>query len=681
MYKYSEVTILKITEQEKEAVKAYQGINYKLFNSILEVSMSAQTDFISRSNPEPEIFNRETIQKLIENIKLIYSAMLKYSMNSPKLNRIYRGTSQSDIDRISSRHIINKFLSTTYDLEEAKGFFSLNWDNPAFVGVEVEAGVPYLDMAPFIDDGRDVAEREVLLSPFLKIDSIELVRSEERTTIKGPKVQKTYEVKLKKGELQELSDEDRESLSGEVLDNAEDISKKQQRYFRIIKQLDEVEYFTNKNAEDINKIREKLSSPFLSNREKQELEADLAYLIGERSEELKSTYSRLINEKDLLAQEIESWKEKVVQICMSDCRSVEKDMQHQIAEEKEAREKSIEEAKRAKEARMVERIENTKELHGIVCDGVSKRVNDIGINVKNALRFKRDLEMHSKKMGITYASYIEGLRNLGNCIDRFNDKMESFSHIKQPNIGEDGNIEAAVFESENIRSACEKLERTCNSMGDIPFQELKILEEASFKQGIANKVLDIKLGIYADILKDEIIKIDNIKGLRKFFNKLTGREKANQQRREVLYQSVKKIYEQKKEIMEGINIGNRPSVHKIIADIESLYSEYSNNPQFSKEIGELKNIRSELGQIYKINQNEVNRNLAESRALVERGKEYSRSDLIMLQVNEYASKPREAKKKVGRFNTQHSIEVMSNIMHEAISDKERVRQVDRDVSR
>lgn len=674
---------MEITIEEINAIRAYQGIGHQLINNILEEKMSAEEDFIRKPTDKPIEFSRQDIEELIKNVRLIYSAMVKYSKDNPSLKRVYRGTSQSDVDRITARKGINKFLSATYDQEMAKGYFSLNWDKPVFMGIDVEVDTPYLDMAEVLDDYGENWEREVVLSPFLNIKKIEHTDSVNKSTAKGNKIQNVYKVEARKKELLQLSEEDREDIGKEVLNSAEEISDKQKRYFQISREIEESRYFINANTEKLKEMRDALTN-CNSDKEKRYLNEDITFLESEEIPRLERSIEELNLEKENISKDVEGWKKKIVQICMSDCREVELDVEHQMAQEKQEAQRRFEEEKIKKEQEMILR---TQRMHSSTCDGIKSKVNSVDRSAQFALNFRDETNKIAKYMGVSYTSYIEVLRNLPNCINGFYDKLDNFSEAGSfMSNNKDEDFEILKMKSTHINGVCNTLLKVCSTIGDIPVRELMNLEDNAFKQGMYNKVLGVKLGIYEDELRKAIENIDSVKGAKKLIYKLIGQEKRNEQRKEQLNNGLRQILIQKKEIVSGLyNMPEKQSVHEILAEIQTLEYEYSGKPEFKREMEELKRVREGIDMAkYGYNQEKVDRltgNKIDTKMLAVKGKKYSRTDAIIQEVNDFNRIKVEKKPPVRWFEAENSIQLMSNIMRDAMLGNDRIKEISKDIDR
>lgn len=694
---------MEISEREKRAIETYRGIGYRLINNILEIDMGAEGDFILHSTDKPETFDRSSIERMIENIKLIYSAMLKYSnSNSKAPTHVFRGTSVPDMERIQKRGVANKFLSTTLDVEtQAKGYFSLSFNQPAFTQIDVPDNIPYLYMGDILELGQN-PEKEYLLSPFLKISEFEYVKSETRSTISGPKTQKGYRMKVERQELTELAEEERDALTADVLDNAEDISQKQERYFKVLEDILDNEWKIKRNKEKIYDIRNTLYRGDISEKERRWLEDDFSFLANENAKTLENEHSKLLQEKAELAQVIEGWKRNVAKICMSECRTQEKEFEQQLEEERKAEEQRVVKEKREREERANrERINNKRnennritQLHEMACDMVQTKVKNTDRAAKELIAFKETLASIADEMGISYTSRLDVIRHLPQCIKGLNDRLNIFSSLEEGReVETEEEIDAAISSRQGLKNASNRILRECDAIKSIKVDELKDLEENTFKGGIANSVLDIKLDIFTNVLQSEISRLDNKRGLKKFLDTITGRKRKDEQRKMELGQAIHTIQNKKRTLTINNNLNAQYSIHEIMADIEGLKNQYGRETKLKEDFERLEKLEAGIKKTYRVKEDRVRMLMArneQSRLPAVKGKTYTVSDLILFQVNALSnpSAP-DAKGERQGFggakecppalaNCMHletSMQIMSNIMRDVLEARGRSKEV------
>lgn len=189
---------LNISEQEISAIRRYISNAHISMNALLDVDPQVINE--QQSKGWVIDFSEDGIEKNIEYLTRLYSAMYKYSLQNPSDRcRVYRGTSRREIHKLRSEGISGRFLSTTTDKNTAMSFTEYN--NGAFLDMHLD-GVPYIPTDEFLDETQ-FSESEILVAPFSMIENIE-----EHSSGNTPGVQ-TYWADVKKKEFANISDEQR----------------------------------------------------------------------------------------------------------------------------------------------------------------------------------------------------------------------------------------------------------------------------------------------------------------------------------------------------------------------------------------------------------------------------------------------------------------------------------------
>ena len=100
---------MKLTKEELFAVNQYIGMWYSDINCLMDTGIDSEKVYPQYSNPV--FFHDEyKIDDLLKCIEYIYSAMIKMTMNNVPLEKhLFRGTNTSEIEKIFSLNILNKF--------------------------------------------------------------------------------------------------------------------------------------------------------------------------------------------------------------------------------------------------------------------------------------------------------------------------------------------------------------------------------------------------------------------------------------------------------------------------------------------------------------------------------------------------------------------------------------------
>ncbi len=254
---------LKVTEKEKSAIQRYMSFNHTNMNILLNLEASVIDKLNSKGwyiDLTPENINRN-----LENLQEIYSAMYKNSKKNPIKTSTYRGTRNEEIEKSSMG---NRFLSTSIDENIAMRFTQYN--NGAIINIRKEANVPYLVMDNFLDETQ-ASEEEILISPFCRVKNLQEYYSNSNV--------KNYRVNLEKGEFLEITEEEEKEYE-KIIYNF-DFTSKIEEYKDLHEQSDMlyIRIRNNKyNLKDFNIIRE----------EQEKVEEELFKLLKEFGEVKKA---------------------------------------------------------------------------------------------------------------------------------------------------------------------------------------------------------------------------------------------------------------------------------------------------------------------------------------------------------------------------------------------------------
>lgn len=202
---------MKLTKEELFAVNQYIGMWYSDINCLMDTGIDSEKVYPQYSNPV--FFHDEyKIDDLLKCIEYIYSAMIKMTMNNVPLEKhLFRGTNTSEIEKINSLDLLNKFLSTTTSLDEAiKMFTNSKSGNPAVLVVKAN-NLPYIDVSKIANDHIHEHEQEIVLAPYIKVNSLTLINNDGTT--------KMYSCELTKEEFAYLSDDKMTILKQKINDD------------------------------------------------------------------------------------------------------------------------------------------------------------------------------------------------------------------------------------------------------------------------------------------------------------------------------------------------------------------------------------------------------------------------------------------------------------------------------
>lgn len=198
---------LKVTEAEKKAAQHYFGFAHTSINLLSDLDPIAYCELNRRGWLLDE--SREDLQQNIKTFVDIYSLMYKESANSKGRRGLVRGTSTRRARALTGSS--KQFLSTSMDENIAKRF--CEYGDAALVRISIGDGVPHLYADDYKEAISGADEQELIIAPFTKIKDNRFVSRWDGYEY--------YGVSIEKGELQEKSQEEIDSLMTQVLDGFE----------------------------------------------------------------------------------------------------------------------------------------------------------------------------------------------------------------------------------------------------------------------------------------------------------------------------------------------------------------------------------------------------------------------------------------------------------------------------
>ena len=226
---------MKLTQEEIDALISYSGYSHAEINAIMKFNPE-----LVRENEDLGFnldFSKENIKKNIEKIKLIYSAMYKYSKEKSKERTVYRGTNTAEISEIKKSNMYSQFLSTSDDERVSDMFATLDnaTKNPSKLELKIK-DVPYVYMPDIYSMAEGEIDRtdeeEILLAPYTSINKLH--EKENRGKIS------MYSA--------EIDGFDRESVSSiedfnedEIIEKYSNLAKISKEYFEIKFELKKLE--------------------------------------------------------------------------------------------------------------------------------------------------------------------------------------------------------------------------------------------------------------------------------------------------------------------------------------------------------------------------------------------------------------------------------------------------------
>lgn len=659
---------IQIDEKEVECIDAYRGNSYKLINSLLEPGLANESEINSKLEFLP--YDKESIKSALNVIINSYSGMFK---NSLKRNNdgmsLYRGTTQEEISRVQNSKNIGRFMSTTRSKDMAEGFFSVNFENPAVIYVNVKGNIPYVEMSEVIEDYGDNWEKEVLLAPFTKVEELR-----EVSKYNGKNY---YNLSISKQELPEIEEKDRKTLYNEILDNSDVMGSKLKEYFNIQKDLENLE-FQREN------ISRRMSGTGLSRDDRID--------ISERLQDIYKKYENLLESRKQYETEISDWKSKIVSYCKAECREKEISIEKDAKQEQEAYSKA-EEEKRLYKANSI--------LSDVKTDCISQIEN--AINLSRSMQTTLDsisysqnqYEKLAEKYGLKYNKWCqtdkdkEAVNELNQKLYDVKTKIEEYTAA----INDvDFEYSSKKIELDNLLSTTKEISFQLNQINSQNIDGAQKRELSGFKKSIEDKFIKLKADADMKKLQEDEQKIDSKNGFVKFVDRITGQKKVDEFRKN-------QIQKQKRAICITLNNMEKNnqvdesraySIHDILSKMDKYVIDNKENENLKSEIEEMMSLRNNVGKKFRVSEERVE-------SLIEREKSAHllpiqntkmdkmtkaklEADVWFAQSGYDVEEKRDIKNdlRVVEDNTPHSVARLSYYIGSVLNSRAKAQELDRD---
>ena len=217
-YDYNKFKSLEISQEEIDSIRKYISYMHTNMNSMLDLNPEVLTKLKDKAWVID--LSKDNIKEHIESFEKIYSAMYKYGKkHGGPHDKLYRGTSRDEIDKLKQGDNYGRFLSTTTDETVAHTF--VEYGNGAVVSMQLGNDIPHLKMDEFLGETQ-VSEKEILLAPYCKVGNI--------TSFMNPPEgeSRRYMMGLSKPEFKNISDEEKSKC--EKLINSFDLNEELVKY-------------------------------------------------------------------------------------------------------------------------------------------------------------------------------------------------------------------------------------------------------------------------------------------------------------------------------------------------------------------------------------------------------------------------------------------------------------------
>ncbi len=585
---------LKLSEEEKDAIRSYTGLFHEIINNILEPGIDNEKDFYKKSCLNE--YDSETIERAIRTITQLYSALYKNliqegDFKENKYACAYRGTTVQDVSRLEKNEQTYRFTSATYDEDMASGYFSLNWDNPASMKLDIRQGVPYIYLSRALEEYGNNWEKEIILAPFLKLESIQKRMSIKIDKTSGANYLKRYWITLSKQELPEISEEEEQELETYLIKTAKD------QYSRIIEVLTSGDIIYEK--QEVWEIRLKSARRWLSEakseQEKKSAREDIKYIMEELERAERETKENGEQNEQLLKQ-IEEWKGKMQVLCMSRCRKVEKEIDRQVEIENQKYE--IERKKKEEAKRIAYEVESRESVKSSILT-IDEEMQMKEQLVQKAIGSQNKIKQIAENLGVKCYEYIKAPEELIQVLEQLREKIKEAVGMAKQKLERGkynwGWYTIAIF----MEEVSEEIQHHINTQVLLDIEEK---QENALNKGIFDKFHSIKAEVDSSKLKYELDTIKNRGGIRRFFDKITGKEEKKQERAIQIETILKQINSYRENIRE--NRDSEPSrnydIIDILADMEIFIRENSNSEELKGKVTEIILLQKRIKESLKI---------------------------------------------------------------------------------
>ena len=357
---------LKLTNEEIEVIKyyreeAFENINQMLVaDSRMDVAIASdEQDFDVKIN-----YEKENVIKYLETVKKIYEIMLSSYMRKgiKKDWKYYMISNVSDIQKLKNEPYIDKFLLlNSEDLLNKKDLILTN--NQVIVNVFGDSDIPYINLSNILEDSKD----EILVSLFTKQKEIK-----ESNYIKiNNKEVRTYDLKIEKQDIQEMSNEDKIALYNYIISNSDLVNS-------TLVSSANLENENSNNFEEIRELEKQISDleTDINNNEiegnygesQKELDDINLDKLNKRLESLKTRSTEIFEEIKKNTKIITDWKKNITVYLMAECSDIRKDILDKMKRENEL------ELERVKNYEIKERIKK-EDLRKEKFENILKEVN------------------------------------------------------------------------------------------------------------------------------------------------------------------------------------------------------------------------------------------------------------------------------------------------------------------
>jgi len=581
----AEFNALNISSEEIQAIEAYKGNGHLAINSLLEKGLNNEFSVINKHGYLA--LDEESVARNINTIKKLYSAMLKYSLQSGSPGSLYRGTSDEELRTLSEGKIIGRCISTTTDKSMAEGYFTNIHQNKAVVYVRANGDVPYLNLKNVLENYGNNWEREVLLSPFTKVTRVKEVSNYNGKNYYGLDVEKT--------ELPEIADEQLQQLETEFMSGCSKANDDLMQNLAIQKEIQDmhikIQYYQKlfdqtTDKEDRKDIRERINSLY-------------------NGLDIKNQDSKL------LEQSYSSWKEKVIEYTMGSCNQIEKSIKKDFENEKT-------QVENKKTQQMLQELQSQK---SVVMDSTQQNIKHCS-NIQNSIQSLNDVKNQyvkcAENLEIEYASEIDIPRMQGSLMRVQGDITNVYNKANNTEIKPDALELSSSIHSE-FASLSQLNTRLDECLGGLKKSDLTAIERNELvllKKGISLKIDTIKASAEMkklSVQKETLAQKPDL--AKKLFDRITGQDKVHSAEIEQI--NIKQTAIQNKLASARKESRQDYSVHEMLSDVDVYIDRNKDIEIVEDDLQQLQTFRSQITEYFGVDEQKIQRISTEKPALTE----------------------------------------------------------------
>lgn len=585
---------LKITKEELDVIKYFRNEVFENINQLLNSDSRTDIALLSDDDESFQIhYDKESVVNFIETVKKVYNIILKnYLSRGVKEDWVFtKKMNISEVEKLKNEPFIDSFLLA--DLKEPQEEVSANQTTVYICG---DKEVPYLKLNSVIENSN-----EVLIAPFTEIADI----SDDTKILDDGSQVRTYRIKIKRQELQEMSDDDKTALYNYIITNSDQVNS---NLFNTV----ELEKENVSNYENIRELEKQVSDLELAINQKEQggdyqdfakkADSDDLNKLNDKLDILKNHSTDIFNSIKNNNKLLTDWKKDVTVYLMAECSDLDESLLDDMEDEnKEAIKDSnvystftrIEKDKLKDES-----FENILQEVKLECNDnqilVQRLINDINKLITKQQNYARI----AGNLGASYSALNNSFdmkakaEKLEALIDTIKLKVDSLQSVKTSANGKklldisevNNQVNILINYLNNPKSAIAKTKMN-------RFDEMIVVEENELKRGIGKAILDIRGEAELKKLRDDTQIIEDKSPIKRFLGIFTGQNKLDDFLIEQIHTRQDAI---KKTLSKKLRLDYNYSIHEFVAEIRMFVRDNEDDDLVKDDVKALKDMDKEI---------------------------------------------------------------------------------------